>query len=337
MVALVIYGLSAFSNAVRFFALKSMVHDSPLRLKLTSVAFAEPSRSSVTVTVVCLAITAILVPGANRCPIRENPVPAAGRSFSAAGGLVATLPGSRIYPMLNDTDTTPSSHLVTDPEVWNRTSNGIGRSSYLGKTYGTDDVSPHAAPTRMQDLSGLAPATVLTGDLDLFVHEVVQHAQRLMQAGVPTELHVYRAAHHGFDRRVPTATVTQRFIADRDSALRQGFTAARHRCQWPDIDRDAARASMVGAVTRTAAFSGRSHTDGLRRCRAHPSVPVCRKRICLRRRVLSSLGRATDLNRCCPGSVGSLRAVRPIAENGALLTNPWVMVRAARGDTPFPV
>jgi len=106
----------------------------------------------------------------------------------------------------------------------------------------------------MQDLSGLAPATVLTGDLDLFVHEVVQHAQRLMQAGVPTELHVYRAAHHGFDRRVPTATVTQRFIADRDSALRQGFTAARHRCQWPDIDRDAARASMVGAVTRTAAF-----------------------------------------------------------------------------------
>ncbi len=83
--------------------------------------------------------------------------------------------------------------------------------------------------------------------------------------------------------------------------------------------------------------SGRSHTDGLRRCRAHPSVPVCRKRIRLRRRVLSSLGRATDLNRCCPGSVGSLRAVRPIAENGALLTNPWVIVRAATGDTPFPV
>jgi len=47
--------------------------------------------------------------------------------------------------MLNDTDTTPSSHLVTDPEVWNRTSNGIGRSSYLGKTYGTDDVPPCGA------------------------------------------------------------------------------------------------------------------------------------------------------------------------------------------------
>ena len=131
-----------------------------------------------------------------------------------------------VYPMLDDTDTTPSSHLVTDPEVRNRTSNGIGWSSYLGKTYGTDDISPYAAPTRMQDLSGLAPATVLTGELDLFVNEDVQYAQRLMQAGVPTELHVYRAAHHGFDRIVPTAAVTQRFIAGRDAALRQGFTAA---------------------------------------------------------------------------------------------------------------
>lgn len=132
-----------------------------------------------------------------------------------------------IYPMLDDTDTTPSSHLVTDPEVWNRTSNGIGWSSYLGEAYGSDDVSPYAAPTRMQDLSGLAPATVLTGELDLFVDEDVLYAQRLMQAGVSTELHVYRGAHHGFDRMVPTAAVTQRFVADRDAALQQVFTANR--------------------------------------------------------------------------------------------------------------
>jgi acetyl esterase/lipase len=129
-----------------------------------------------------------------------------------------------IYPMLDDTNSTPSSYLVTDPEVWNRTSNEIGWRGYLGKTYGTDDVSPYAAPTRMADLSGLAPATVLTGELDLFVDEDVEYAQRLMQAGVPTELHVYRGAHHGFDRMVPQAAVSQRFIADRDAALRIGFS-----------------------------------------------------------------------------------------------------------------
>ena len=70
LVALAIYGFSAFCSALRFFALRSMVHDSLSRLKVTSLAFADPSRSSVTVTVVCLAMSAILTPQADRCPIR---------------------------------------------------------------------------------------------------------------------------------------------------------------------------------------------------------------------------------------------------------------------------
>jgi acetyl esterase/lipase len=45
-----------------------------------------------------------------------------------------------------------------------------------------------------------------------------------MQAGVSTELHVYRGAHHGFDRMVPQAAISQRFIADRDAALRYAFS-----------------------------------------------------------------------------------------------------------------
>jgi len=131
-----------------------------------------------------------------------------------------------IYPMLDDTNSTPSSHLVTDPQVWNRTSNEIGWRGYLGDTYGTDRVSPYAAPTRMADLSGLAPATILTGELDLFVDEDITYAQRLMHAGVPTELHVYPGAHHGFDRHVPTATVSRRLYADRDATLHRVFTAS---------------------------------------------------------------------------------------------------------------
>lgn len=63
------YGLSAFSSAARFLALKSIDYDSPLRLKVTSIAFAEPSKSSVTVTVVCVAMKAIFTPQAGVCLI----------------------------------------------------------------------------------------------------------------------------------------------------------------------------------------------------------------------------------------------------------------------------
>jgi acetyl esterase/lipase len=68
------------------------------------------------------------------------------------------------------------------------------------------------------------PATILTGELDLLRDENILYAQRLLHADVPTELHVYPAAHHGFDRHVPTATVSRRMLADRDAALRRAFT-----------------------------------------------------------------------------------------------------------------
>jgi acetyl esterase/lipase len=70
---------------------------------------------------------------------------------------------------------------------------------------------------------------MLTGELDLFVDEDIIYAQRLMNAGVPTELHVYPAAHHGFDRQVPHAVVAQRFVSDRDAALRRAFAASDRR------------------------------------------------------------------------------------------------------------
>jgi len=132
-----------------------------------------------------------------------------------------------IYPMIDDTDTTHSSHIVTDPQVWNRTSNQIGWRSYLGDSYGTDQVSPYAAPARMTELHGLPPTSILTGDLDLFVDEDVTYAQRLMQADVPTELHVYPGAHHGFDRQVPGAAVSRQFYADRDAILSRVFEPRR--------------------------------------------------------------------------------------------------------------
>jgi acetyl esterase/lipase len=128
-----------------------------------------------------------------------------------------------IYPMLDDGNDTPSAHLVTDANVWNRTKNEIAWRAFLGSDYGTDRVSPYAAPIRMRDLSGSIPASILTGELDLFRDENITYAMRLMAAGVPTELHVYPRAPHGFDRLAPQAAVSARFKADCNSILRRVF------------------------------------------------------------------------------------------------------------------
>jgi acetyl esterase/lipase len=128
-----------------------------------------------------------------------------------------------IYPMIDDRNVTPASHSVTDPRVWNRESNRLGWKAYLGREGGGADVSPYAAASRATDLKNLPPAYIPVGALDLFVDENIEYAQRLIQAGVHTELHVYPGAFHGFDLFAPSAAVSKQFKADRDNALRRAL------------------------------------------------------------------------------------------------------------------
>jgi acetyl esterase/lipase len=73
----------------------------------------------------------------------------------------------------------------------------------------------------------LPPAFIAVGALDLFVEEKVAYAQRLLAAGVPTELHVEPAAFHGFDLMVPGAAVSRRFHKAWNDALRRGLRPMR--------------------------------------------------------------------------------------------------------------
>jgi acetyl esterase/lipase len=130
-----------------------------------------------------------------------------------------------IYPMIDDRNITPASYAITDPRMWNRETNRLAWKAYLGRDGGGDDVSPYAAAARATDLSNLPPAYIPVGALDLFVDENIEYAQRLIQAGVPTELHVYPGAFHGFDLFAPSASVSKQFKADRDSALRRALHA----------------------------------------------------------------------------------------------------------------
>jgi len=155
---------------------------------------------------------------------------------SAGGGLAAALAllardrgevniihQDLIYPMLDDRNITPASHYVQHPKVWNRQANIAGWTALLGKPIGSDDVSPYASPSRAEDLSGLPPAFIIVGELDLFVDEDIEYAQRLTRAGVPTELHVFPGAFHGSNIMVPMSDTSQRWEAVRSAALRRAL------------------------------------------------------------------------------------------------------------------
>lgn len=115
-----------------------------------------------------------------------------------------------IYPMLDDAHETPSSHEVTYPAVWNRDVSFKAWKMYLGDDFGSDNVSPYAAPTRAKDLSGLPPALVTVGMLDLFRDENIDYAQRLMAAGVATDLQVYARVYHGAEMKARDAAISKR-------------------------------------------------------------------------------------------------------------------------------
>lgn len=126
-----------------------------------------------------------------------------------------------IYPMIDDRNIAAASQTLPDTFVWSRENNLMGWRAYLGHEPGGPDVSPYAAAARATDLSGLAPAYIPVGDLDLFLDENVDYAQRMLAAGVPTELHVYPGGFHGFNGFVPGAEISQRFNTERDKTLRR--------------------------------------------------------------------------------------------------------------------
>ncbi len=154
---------------------------------------------------------------------------------SAGGGLAAALAimardrGVKIIyqqlicPMLDDRNTTRSSHYVHHPKLWNRKANLAGWGALLGEARGTDRVSPYASPARIEVMAGLPPAFIIVGELDLFVDECIDYAQRLTTAGIPTELHVLPGAVHGTQLYLPEAGASKRWMMMETEALREAL------------------------------------------------------------------------------------------------------------------
>jgi acetyl esterase/lipase len=132
-----------------------------------------------------------------------------------------------LAPMLDDrTCTLAKPHPYTGEFIWTRESNRFGWTSLLGQEPGGPDVSPYAAAARAEHLEGLPATFINVGALDLFLEENLEYARRLMRAGVPTELHVYPGAYHGF-RMEASAQVTQTAERDQLAALKRAFDPSR--------------------------------------------------------------------------------------------------------------
>ena len=128
-----------------------------------------------------------------------------------------------IYPMIDDRHDTPSGREVTHPTIWNRDVSFKAWKMYLGDEYGTDAVSPYAAAARATDLTGLPPALVTVGTMDLFRDENINYAQRLMAAGIPTDLHVYAGMYHGAEMLVPDAGASRQMRLDYLTSLKRAI------------------------------------------------------------------------------------------------------------------
>ena len=148
----------------------------------------------------------------------------AGGGLTAATSLLARDRGQvrvafslAVCAQLDDRHITRSSTSIHDLRVWNTQTSKSAWSAYLRDV--GDDVPPYAAPARATDLSGLPPTFLLVGELDPFCDENIEYARRLIESGVPTELHVYPGAYHGFEVLAPDARVSRSALAARDSAL----------------------------------------------------------------------------------------------------------------------
>ncbi|MEU3986544.1 alpha/beta hydrolase [Streptomyces sp. NPDC026672] len=112
-------------------------------------------------------------------------------------------------PMLDDRFITPSSRELDGEGMWDRDDNTVGWTALLGERRGGSDVSAYAAPARATDLSGLPRTFVDCGSAETFRDEAIDYAQRLSQAGVSVDLHIWGGGFHGSDLMALDAALTK--------------------------------------------------------------------------------------------------------------------------------
>ena len=115
----------------------------------------------------------------------------------------------QLRTMLNVADNSGAKRLM-----WTESDNQLAWQWYLN---GADP--GEAVPARRSDLSGLPPAWIGVGTLDLYLQECLDYGRRLREAGVPVHEEIVPGAFHAFDRVVENAPVSRSFFASQRDHL----------------------------------------------------------------------------------------------------------------------
>jgi acetyl esterase/lipase len=119
-----------------------------------------------------------------------------------------------IYPAVDVASETPSMTTYGDAYPLSRPIMDWFMGHYMGPD--ADPADPRLSPNKTEDLSGLAPAVVVTAGFDPLVDQGEAYAKRLIAAGVPTTYRCYDSLAHGFTAftgAIPAADAACREIA----------------------------------------------------------------------------------------------------------------------------
>jgi acetyl esterase len=119
-----------------------------------------------------------------------------------------------VYPLTDVASQTPSMTLFADAFPLNKPAMDYFMGHYMGPR--DDPADPRLSPLKAGDLSGLAPAVVVTAGFDPLVDQGEAYARALKAAGVPVAYRRYDALAHAFTAfggAVPAADAACREIA----------------------------------------------------------------------------------------------------------------------------
>lgn len=169
----------------------------------------------------CMATLMWMRDNADQLGIDQDRIAVAGSS--AGGGLSAAVAQrSRdegielraqvlVYPMMDDRTALREDHGDRGRFMWTPASSRWAWTAYLGREPQESGAPEYAAPARRTDLSGLPPAWLGVGELDILYDEGVAYAQRLMAHGVPCELVAVPGMYHGADGIKPKVPAMRAF------------------------------------------------------------------------------------------------------------------------------